>query len=280
MGRPVLGDHVLVLLLLLIIAFYLSLAQVLHELGHLVGGRIAGLRPELLVIGQGPPLWTLRRRAPRIVLRALFFLGGHSIVESDAVEIPVRARALQLVGGPTADAAAGALLLGLALLTDTPWLILLAVIEWAVAAANLLPLRLSIGRPALVSDGAQLLDLWRGRAPSIEPDALARDARALLALGAEAAAQRDLATAARLSGQGGALELAAALRAEAGAPLDRTRGVLCELADAYVAIGHGQRDRAAEHLAEATRLAVGLDGAADLLAEAQRALAVDGARAK
>jgi len=276
----VFGDHVLALIVLVATVVYLSLAQGVHELGHLIGGRVAGLRPELFVLGQGSPVLTLRNRAPRIVLRALFFLGGYSVVDSAAVEIPTRARVLQLAGGPAADAAIGTLLFGAAYWTDVPWLYGLALLQWAVVAGNLIPLRLRFGTPAMVSDGAELLALWRGRAAHLDADTLAQDARVLRSLGAEAAAQRDLATAARVAAQDGALEQATTLRAEVGAPLDRTRGVLCEIADAHVAIGRGQRERAADHLAEATRLASGLDGAADLLVEAQRALAANAAQAR
>ena len=258
------------------LALYLTaaLATVAHELGHALGALLARRRPILIVLGVGPITVRLRRRAPIVVLRPLFPLGGGAFSDGAAL-IPSRASlALELMSGPALNTLLGAALGLIALSTQGGVALCLGIAAlWQVAFAlgQLLPLRLGGG--ALETDGAQLLSLLHGRPPTLLAAPLAARARELRQLGAASLAQRDLASAAILAVDQGDLDLAQRMVDEAGQPLDDLRQALIAVAACRIAAARGAPAQAAAALEEAFRCARDVGGAATLLEETRAAVA-------
>lgn len=178
------------------LALILSLAPVLfavlavHEWGHLLGARSAGFRFALFVVG---PLLVMRRsgRVRWSLNRNPAMFGGAT------VSAPVDLRDLRggfrrmLAGGPAASLLCGAVALGLSplaglssLAAESPLaygvhvlLTAFGLVSLLIGAVTLAPQRMG-GMP---SDGAWLLELWRGDTQS-DPEL------ALLALSAQSVA--------------------------------------------------------------------------------------------
>jgi len=145
-------------------AIVLSLA--VHELGHLVGGTLAGWRPTLLILG---PVRVARVDGRLDVRRhgSLAWLGGGA-----AVALPVRwegwrrfrrANLWMIVGGPVASGVLAATAWWAASLVRTGGASALfwtstALVSAVVGCGTLIPM--SVGGP-LRSDGGQLLDVFR-----------------------------------------------------------------------------------------------------------------------
>jgi regulator of sigma E protease len=84
----------------------LSLLIVIHELGHLVAAKLAGIPVDGFSIGFGPKLWTRRWGQVEYALRALP-LGGFVMLavmdEEELRAIPLRKRLAFYLGGPFAN---------------------------------------------------------------------------------------------------------------------------------------------------------------------------------
>jgi hypothetical protein len=133
----------------------LVLAIAVHEVGHVVGARLAGLRPYLVQIG--PVAFTRHGGRWRLGWgRCPRHLGGMVLCHIWGAG---RAQlAVFLACGPLANLATGVVAIGLAVLPSVAlvqsWSGQFAVVSFALGAVNLLPLR---ERP-LDTDG---LALWR-----------------------------------------------------------------------------------------------------------------------
>lgn len=151
--------------LLLAVVIGLFAVVLVHELGHLIGGRIQQFRFQMLVVG---PL-AIERDATtdRVSIkfnRSLELAGGVAgcfpIGEHDLV----RRMIWMVLGGPIASVAFGGLAIIAALLLPQGWwtavLSLLGAISLMLGTATLIPMR----NGSFVTDGKRFLQLWRGGA--------------------------------------------------------------------------------------------------------------------
>ena len=148
----------------------------IHEAGHAVGAKIAGLHIISLSMGTGPLVWGFRIGGARFELRR-YSLGGGRAFFVDFHETTSRWRlALAILGGPLANLAFCGLFMIAAMLlpSDDPFdqtspavalVSGLALGQGFAGIFNLIPFRLKRGA---VSDGAQLFGLLKATPP---PDA-------------------------------------------------------------------------------------------------------------
>lgn len=140
------------------------LALLAHEAGHLWGGVWGDLRPVLLL--GGPLRLSFEGRAMRVGYNPeLSTWGGLAVAVPQGEEVGRRAVALMVAGGPCAS-----LLLALTAwwmpadgVMVRGWWSFLALISGAIAVGTLLPMSLG----GYVSDGRQLLQVWRGSPDSV-----------------------------------------------------------------------------------------------------------------
>lgn len=136
------------------------LVVLLHELGHLAGGRLAGLRPLLLIVGPLKLTWVGGRT--RLALnRSINLAGGVASAVPDDDRDLVRRQLLMVAGGPVASLVCGLLLL-LATTAATGLgaaaLAMAGALSLVIALATLIPSRAG----GFTSDGGRLLMLLRG----------------------------------------------------------------------------------------------------------------------
>lgn len=166
----------------LLLVVWLSL--LVHEAGHLLGGWLGNLRPLLLLAG--PLRMDLEGGAVRLRYnREASTWGGLAVAVPRQQEVGRTTVALMVAGGPAAS-------VGLALcawlvpaqgLMVQGWLGFVVLISGAIAVGTLLPMTMG----GYVSDGGQLLQLWRGSSDSIHRLQLA----AVLGLSAASRRPRD-----------------------------------------------------------------------------------------
>ena len=145
----------------------------IHELGHAIGAKLAGLHLISLSVGTGPLVWLARWGGARFEFRRYTFCGGLALF-SDFRETPSRLRlALAILAGPLANLVFCGLLLIAAMLLpsgdpfDEPSLAVallsgLALGQGCCGVLNLVPFRSKRGP---LSDGAQLLGLLKPTEP-------------------------------------------------------------------------------------------------------------------
>jgi hypothetical protein len=147
-------------LLLLPLTFFIVV--LLHELGHLFGGLVRGMRFLLLIVG---PL-RLRRAISGLKLDWFWnsgTFGGLAAALPDP-QRPIRGQLLPMVvGGPLASLLLTALSLWLSTLIDGRWsahLLILGGLSGLIFIVTALPMRAS----GFLSDGRQCIELLRGGA--------------------------------------------------------------------------------------------------------------------
>lgn len=83
-----------------------SLVILVHELGHLVAAKQAGIPIRLFSIGMGPKVWTARINGTEYRLSMLPF-GGYVLPdienEADFFDLPISRRIIMSIGGPLAN---------------------------------------------------------------------------------------------------------------------------------------------------------------------------------
>jgi len=162
-----------VLLACLFLVLFGWLQCLVHELGHGIGGWLAGMRP--LAVGVGG--FRLERQHARWKLRrdaALAGLSGFIVMLPREGQTLSRGRlALFICAGPVANLLCCLPALALIARTSTPTVLKSASAAWLISGlligvGNLLPFRTK----GWLSDGRRLIDLWR------DPDALQAGLRA------------------------------------------------------------------------------------------------------
>ncbi len=136
----------------------------LHEAGHMLAGRWAGLHPRLVQLGSGPALarWQFGRLL--VVVRAWPFSGFAGMLPQPGSR--PRAHAIMLVGGP----ATNAVLFGLAAAGAAVWpaaqdaLIPVLITQGLLVVFTLVPFDIRLKGQLHRSDGMRLLRCWRGTA--------------------------------------------------------------------------------------------------------------------
>ena len=157
------------------------LALLVHEVGHLLGGWLGGLRPFLLLAGPLRVNFEDRGAAFRYN-GEISTWGGLALALPRGEQVERRAVAMMVGGGPGASVvlAGAAWMMPAEGLMTQGWLSLLWITSSAIAMGTLLPM--SMG--GYVSDGSQLLQLLLG-----SPDSVHRLELAAVA-GQSAAGQR------------------------------------------------------------------------------------------
>lgn len=158
----------------LAIAVFLTFA--VHEAGHALGGKLAGLGLTLFIVG---PVCLRRGSDGRLrwgLNRKLSCANGLTSCLPRRVQGLRRAMLCSAAGGPVASIATGAAALAAWMLSDLPGLtfrlpgsfegglslgiVTLGVASWGLGAWTLLPRR----QETLASDGKRILRLWRANA--------------------------------------------------------------------------------------------------------------------
>ena len=201
-------------------------AIAVHELGHVIGGQIAGWRFVLLIVGpvmvardEGGLEWKLNK--------SLGLAGGLALSLPTSRSDLRRESALVVGGGPVASLALGAL--GVAL--GGAWAVV-GLVSLGIGLVTLFPGRTS----GFLTDGARLLRLLRGGAPADREAALL----AVLAQSLSGVRPRDW--------DAGLLEVAAAL--EDSDPMETSAHAL----GTTLALDAGDADAARRHLARRVAL--------------------------
>ena len=170
------------------------LTVIVHELGHALFGRLAGLRIPTVELGGGLGLRVIRIGGCQIRLHGLFFLGGSTQYADLSADRARLRTAFGVAGGPLFNAAAGALMLASAavihLATLAGGVVAAALLGAALSqlsamASSLWPVVYESGSP---SDGKRLLDALQPPPASTADPAMLRGC-ALMALRRFAAAQ-------------------------------------------------------------------------------------------
>ena len=145
------------------------IAILIHELGHVIGGKLAGYSFVMLTVG--PFKWV--REQERVRWRwntSLNTFGGLALMIPPVAESESRRMARFILGGPIASFCLGIFsILGIALIQTTQshaahvnqgafFLVIVAVIALLTGASTLIPYSTS----GFASDGGQYLDLMRG----------------------------------------------------------------------------------------------------------------------
>ncbi len=134
-----------------------------HELGHALFGRLAGLRVTSFGLGLGRPFLAFGCGGMRVYLARKGLAYGATFLNPDTVTVPRGRLLLFLIGGIVAQLVLA--LLALAAWWLLPWgrgvWLMIAGLNALWGLANLLPLHLSSGGLSLRSDGALLLQVLR-----------------------------------------------------------------------------------------------------------------------
>jgi hypothetical protein len=145
------------------------IAILIHELGHVIGGKLAGY--SFVMLTAGPFKWV--REQGRVRWRwntSLNTFGGLALMIPPVAESESRRMARFILGGPIASFCLGIFcILGIALIQTTQshaahvnqgafFLVIVAVIALLTGASTLIPYNTS----GFASDGGQYLDLMRG----------------------------------------------------------------------------------------------------------------------
>jgi hypothetical protein len=166
-------------LLALLPVLYLS--AFVHELGHALLGRLAGLRVTSFGIGLGRPFLVFGCRGMRVYLARKGLLQGVTFLHPDTVSLPSGRLLAFMAGGIIAQLVLALLALGAWWLL--PWgrgiWLMTAGLNLLWGLANLLPFQFNAGGLPLRSDGALMLHVLRwGECPSLPP----QEVQMLLAL--------------------------------------------------------------------------------------------------
>ncbi len=167
------------------VTFLLSiiLGVLLHEAGHAVAGRLAGLRPYVLTLGSGPILARMQLAGMWLVFRLLPLSG--SVLRYHLMASQRLAGAACAAAGPAVNLLLAGVLYGalpFRFLTYDDWWVMIYG-QLIIAVSSLLPYRYRRAGVMRRSDGYQVLHLLRGRGVSEAEQAYAALSTLVVAAG-------------------------------------------------------------------------------------------------
>lgn len=172
-------DVVLLILIAYLPVVYVSI--IVHELGHVLLAKAAGLVVGSAGAGGADPFWVGTWRGTRLFLCRRRPLEGVTFVLPDGLDFKPWQFIVYTLGGILANALTAGLALLLLLWVDfASWLWgLLAAVNGYLAFANLMPFQFRRGGVSFQSDGAQILGALRGQPRFVPPGLRVRRTRGL-----------------------------------------------------------------------------------------------------
>jgi len=142
-----------------------------HEIGHLLGGLSHGMRFLLLIVG--PFGWHASVSGPRFEWNTnIALMGGIAAAIPTKVGTELRRQLLVLIaGGPVFSLLLAILAIAIASVADPHFAahcIFLAATSFGIFLVTLIPVRAG----GFISDGMQIIDVWRGGSAAVERSAL------------------------------------------------------------------------------------------------------------
>jgi hypothetical protein len=151
-----------ILSLLGMFVFAIFLVILTHEIGHLLGGKIAGMQPILMIVGPFQVNFT-KKGVQFSINTNLGFAGGLAACMPTNTRDINRQFLLLIMGGPLSSLLSG--MIGLTLYLTLPTTTLLPIfflifglIALVIFVVTMIPAQSS----GFMTDGAQMLALWRG----------------------------------------------------------------------------------------------------------------------
>ena len=156
---------------LLAIPILILIVLATHEIGHLLGGLSQGMRFLLLIVG--PFGWHASVSGPRFEWNTnVALMGGIAAAIPTKVGTELRRQLLVLIaGGPVFSLLLAILAIAIASVADPHFAahcIFLAATSFGIFLVTLIPVRAG----GFMSDGMQIIDVWRGGSAAAERSAL------------------------------------------------------------------------------------------------------------
>jgi hypothetical protein len=156
---------------LLAIPILILIVLATHEIGHLLGGLSQGMRFLLLIVG--PFGWHASVSGPRFEWNTNFALmGGIAAAIPTKVGTELRRQLLVLIaGGPVSSLFLTILAVAVASVSNprfAAYCIFIAATSFGIFLVTLIPVRSG----GFMSDGMQIIDVWRGGSAAVERSAL------------------------------------------------------------------------------------------------------------
>jgi hypothetical protein len=144
-----------------------------HEIGHLIGGLSRGMRFLLLIVG--PFGWHASASGPRFEWNTnVALMGGLAATLPTEVGSSLRRQLLVMIaGGPLASLLLAIFAIAAVIYVDAriaAYCIIIAATSFGIFLVTLIPMRAG----GFMSDGMQLIDVWRGGTAVVERSALMR----------------------------------------------------------------------------------------------------------
>jgi tetratricopeptide (TPR) repeat protein len=150
-----------ILLLAILPALYLG--AIVHEMGHVLFGRLGGFRITSAGMGLARPLWVGRLGATRLYLALSQPMQGITFVAHPRLLASRLSLLLCFIGGPLLQGVFALVLLALVWVVPSGHAacLLAGAINGVIALANLVPLRVRVGAFVMRTDGMLMLDALR-----------------------------------------------------------------------------------------------------------------------
>lgn len=159
--------------ILLAFPFLMLIVLGVHEIGHLIGGLSRGMRFLLLIVG--PFGWHASASGPRFEWNTnVALMGGLAATLPTEVGSSLRRQLLVMIaGGPLASLLLAIFAIAAVIYVDAriaAYCIIIAATSFGIFLVTLIPMRAG----GFMSDGMQLIDVWRGGTAVVERSALMR----------------------------------------------------------------------------------------------------------
>lgn len=159
--------------ILLAFPFLMLIVLGVHEIGHLIGGLSRGMRFLLLIVG--PFGWHASASGPRFEWNTnVALMGGLAATLPTEVGSSLRRQLLVMIaGGPLASLLLAIFAIAAVIYVDAhiaACCIIIAATSFGIFLVTLIPMRAG----GFMSDGMQLIEVWRGGTAVVERSALMR----------------------------------------------------------------------------------------------------------